>query len=555
MVVAQGGQVALVGVAIGVLAAVGLTRFLASLLFGVQAIDASTFMGMASVMLAVALVASYASFLASPTSAMRGRTPPGLPKCGTTRWAARLTSDRGTTGYAMADGAGACSRTLNPDPLDVRPQGPPGLLDERSSLDVVSTGPTSIPAADAGWMPRAGHAAAPPRPRETTMSVRPALVAAILVVAACSDTSVLPSDPVPTAAVVPTVIDGRAGPGAMYRLVRPENWNGGLVLYARGYVSTDEPVALPAEADLIAGLLTAQGFAVAYSSFSENGWVVKDGAQRTHQLVGLFTSQFGRPTRVWIGGASMGGLIAIKLAEKFPSTYAGTLAACAAAAGLPRLFDYHAHARALFDFFYPGVLPGNAAFLPAGTDITTGIVLPAFAAMAADPGPAAAMAVIDQTPFPGSSAAEVGESIVTALAGNATSLAELKSLTNGKPYFDNRETLYSSALLPPPLLAAINAGIDRFAADPAAQQSLAHDYEPTGDLQTPMLMLSNAADPVMPGFNQASYLAAVLENGAPDLLVLRTVALFGHCIFTPQELATAFNDLVLWTEFGIKPAS
>jgi ABC-type antimicrobial peptide transport system permease subunit len=59
MVVAQGGRVALTGVAVGVLAAVGLTRFLASLLFGVQAIDASTFVGMSSVMLAVALVASY----------------------------------------------------------------------------------------------------------------------------------------------------------------------------------------------------------------------------------------------------------------------------------------------------------------------------------------------------------------------------------------------------------------------------------------------------------------------------------------------------------------
>jgi putative ABC transport system permease protein len=59
MVVAQGGQVALIGVAVGVLVAVGLTRFLASMLFGVQAIDASTFAGMASVMLAVALVASY----------------------------------------------------------------------------------------------------------------------------------------------------------------------------------------------------------------------------------------------------------------------------------------------------------------------------------------------------------------------------------------------------------------------------------------------------------------------------------------------------------------
>jgi len=59
MVVVQGGQVALTGVAVGVLAAVGLTRFLASLLFGVQAMDAATFVGMSSVMLVVALVASY----------------------------------------------------------------------------------------------------------------------------------------------------------------------------------------------------------------------------------------------------------------------------------------------------------------------------------------------------------------------------------------------------------------------------------------------------------------------------------------------------------------
>jgi putative ABC transport system permease protein len=59
MIVTQGGQVALIGVAVGVLAAVGLTRFLANLLFGVQAIDAFTFVVMSSVMVAVALVASY----------------------------------------------------------------------------------------------------------------------------------------------------------------------------------------------------------------------------------------------------------------------------------------------------------------------------------------------------------------------------------------------------------------------------------------------------------------------------------------------------------------
>jgi predicted permease len=59
MVVAQGGLVALIGVVAGVLAAVGLTRFLAGMLFGVQPIDAATFAGMSIVMLVVALFASY----------------------------------------------------------------------------------------------------------------------------------------------------------------------------------------------------------------------------------------------------------------------------------------------------------------------------------------------------------------------------------------------------------------------------------------------------------------------------------------------------------------
>jgi predicted permease len=59
MVVVQGGRVALMGVIIGVVAALFLTRVLSSLLFGVAAIDASTFIAMSSLMMGVALLASY----------------------------------------------------------------------------------------------------------------------------------------------------------------------------------------------------------------------------------------------------------------------------------------------------------------------------------------------------------------------------------------------------------------------------------------------------------------------------------------------------------------
>jgi len=59
MFVRQGGQVALIGVVVGALAAVGLTRYIQTLLFDVQRLDLAAFAGMSGVMLAVALIASY----------------------------------------------------------------------------------------------------------------------------------------------------------------------------------------------------------------------------------------------------------------------------------------------------------------------------------------------------------------------------------------------------------------------------------------------------------------------------------------------------------------
>ena len=59
MFVLQGARVALLGVAVGVLISLGATRFLATLLYGVETLDPLTFGAMAAVMVAVALLASY----------------------------------------------------------------------------------------------------------------------------------------------------------------------------------------------------------------------------------------------------------------------------------------------------------------------------------------------------------------------------------------------------------------------------------------------------------------------------------------------------------------
>ena len=47
------------------------------------------------------------------------------------------------------------------------------------------------------------------------------------------------------------VIDGRTGPNSVYRLVRPSNWNGILVLYAHGYIAKDVPVAITEDDELV----------------------------------------------------------------------------------------------------------------------------------------------------------------------------------------------------------------------------------------------------------------------------------------------------------------
>ena len=59
MFVWQGGRVALVGIVVGMLAAVGLTTYIQALLFNVARVDVLAFAGMSAVMVAVALLASY----------------------------------------------------------------------------------------------------------------------------------------------------------------------------------------------------------------------------------------------------------------------------------------------------------------------------------------------------------------------------------------------------------------------------------------------------------------------------------------------------------------
>lgn len=130
-------------------------------------------------------------------------------------------------------------------------------------------------------------------------------------------------------------VTGTTGPGAFYEFAVPEEWNGQLIVYGHGIVDPGNPVAVPTTQDGFAGLrdaLLARSFAVASSSYSENGYALKDAAQRLHQLSGLFVANFGQPSRTYLVGHSLGATAVQMLAERFSGRYDGALAMCGSSA-------------------------------------------------------------------------------------------------------------------------------------------------------------------------------------------------------------------------------
>lgn len=349
--------------------------------------------------------------------------------------------------------------------------------------------------------------------------------------------------------------EGATGPGSSYVLDVPADWGGDLVLYAHGYTNPMAPVAIPNIAAL-RDLLLAQGFAVAYSSFSENGYELKGGAQRTHQLAGLFTSKVGPPRRVFLIGSSLGGIIALKLAEDHPSQYAGCLTACGVVGGTRAELDYIGTVRVLFDFFYPGVLPGTLYEVPPISDFNAQVIVPVVTAIQSNPNGAGAIAALLGGRLPFVDGNELVTSILTALSFQLQGANDLFDRTHNHSFFDNHDVVYSGPL-PPALLAAVNAGVARYTATPDAANYLEHYYEPSGNLQLPLLTMHTTRDPVVPIFNEAIYLQKASAAGAAGMLLQRNVLQFdryGHANFTPAEIAANFQDLVTWVDTGVKPA-
>jgi pimeloyl-ACP methyl ester carboxylesterase len=345
-----------------------------------------------------------------------------------------------------------------------------------------------------------------------------------------------------------TVIDGSTGPGSLYRLFLPTRWNGDLVIYAHGYVGPDEPIALP-QVDPLPHILTGIGYGVAYSSYSENGYAIKDAIQRTRQLPGLFASNFGMPEKTYLIGHSEGAIIALMLLEKNPGLFDGALPMCGLVGGAPLQVEYLLNLRVLFDYFFPGVIPGTALDVPYWLDFSTQVIPAVTVAMLSNPPAAFQLAGIDQLDIQSGDLTEIIAWVLSALYYNIVGTEDLLGRTHGRAMASNLDTYYTGSSDD----ATLNAAVQRFEATPDAANYLRHWYQPTGRLMKPVVTLHTTRDGAVPFFHEAAYAGLAAAAGASQLLVQRSVDRYGHCDFTIPEQTQAFADLVMWVEGGIKP--
>jgi pimeloyl-ACP methyl ester carboxylesterase len=348
------------------------------------------------------------------------------------------------------------------------------------------------------------------------------------------------------------------GPGSVYGLFMPADWNGDVIYYAHGTRDVLEPVNLPSAIDstiFVRNALGTLGFAIAYSSWSSNGFAIEDAIRRTHQLQGLFVSRYGRPQNSYLMGHSLGAQAALALAEQFPGQYDGAYLLCGTIAGTEFTFQNIGNVRVLFDYFYPGVLPGTATTMPLSvlSDPFGLVAGPAVAAIQGNPVGALTMFQIDQVYIEGNSIAEKIQTLVRILVGHSRFVNDVLSRVHGHFPFDNDETIYTIGGNAAPL-AALNATIARFNIHPDADAWREHNYEPTGEIAFPVFTLHTNRDYLAPFRSESLFAAKVAQAGASNLLVQRTINRWGHCTFTVQEMLTGFQDLVNWVENGVKPA-
>ena len=345
--------------------------------------------------------------------------------------------------------------------------------------------------------------------------------------------------------------------GADYLIEVPENWRGGLVVFAHGIQRGPGP-----------GAVTAPPIGI-HAVDKGHAWIASGYRAREYQphlfiedlvaLRELFLKEIGPPRWTIIYGQSMGGHIVVASLELRPGLYQGGLAECGLVDGIS-IADY------LFAYTAAAELISGVPLLDAPDKET-------FARLLNE-------RVVPALGMPGAYTprGRQFDSVVKYLmgadrAGNDLPLRlqglqrrYLMNMIHRDPDVEKESTPGGRAASTVHIRYRIDPGLgltedelnarvrrlrpSKEGRSPAANPVYA---ERTGKLTVPLITLHETGDAWVPLSLEQSYRRRTIAAGTDHLLVQRVHRAPSHCGFDGEMREQAFDDLVAWVERGVRP--
>lgn len=398
-----------------------------------------------------------------------------------------------------------------------------------------------------------------------SVTIRPILIlaSAFSLLAGCATTAPHPPEASPQAAVCPAGVPegarclrGQDSAKAHYLIVMPAQWSGVLVVHAHGGPALGEPRASRADEDIKRWAITVQqGHAWAGSVFRQGGFAVTTAAEDTDRVRRIFVEHVAKPRRTLLHGQSWGAMVATRAAELFPKSWEGMLLTSGVVAG-PTTYDFRLDLRVIYQHLcnnHPR--PDEAQYplwmgLPADSKLSN-------TDLAARVNDCLGLnkPVAQRTPLQMQrirtivNVVRIPEgAIIGHLQWGTFTLRDVISRTGTSP-FGNEGVRYSGSDDD----AALNAGVRRYPADPAAAARFAADVDYVGRFEMPVLAAHGINDSTVFVEGSDTLRRRMEGTGNGARLVQTFVDSNQHSYWGDAMYPPLFEALLNWVEKGVKP--
>jgi hypothetical protein len=332
----------------------------------------------------------------------------------------------------------------------------------------------------------------------------------------------------------------------LYLICIPENWNGELLLYAHGYVSAYEDELTFAEAEELAPVATSLGFAFATTTYSSNGLHILQGIGEMIQLKDYFEANYDTPSYTYLTGGSQGGAVTTLALENNPDVFDGGFSLCGPCGNFEKQLNHYGDFRLLFDYFFGNIvsLPGNVGEIPQDLILNWDSywVPEITAAITSHPRLTQKLLSVSKAPVDPNDPSTVVSTVINTLWYNIFTVEDAKLKIAGKIYDNTNRWYYGTGSLWQDFL--LNRKIPRVTIEASGIYPL-NQYETTGYISDPLVMMHTTLDPIQLIWNQTLYRLKVLAAGRSIYFAAYPIPRYGHCEFTDIEIVLGLYRLIL----------